>query len=297
MAGVAAALIAILASAAVLLGISWSGRGDVRIDPAAEAANARYLSLVKQGHEHLRALSYPEAIRAFKEAERIAPEQKKGSIRSLVQTAEDRAAEYVKTLSRTEQIATHLADARIAMEDRRYADAVTAADAVLVLEATHGEATQIRAEAQKRMQRLAVPRTTPRPQATPGEQVATVTPQPVPSPTPEETSAPATGKARLRIALRSEVPEATVRIDLEGKRIFNHTFRGRRIGIRRRVELPFSDERTIELPVGVNDLQVLVVPGGKAGRTVMRSGNFPDGETRSLNVRVSDSGQVSVDLN
>ena len=42
--------------------------------------------------------------------------------------------------------------------------------------------------------------------------------------------------------------------------------------------------------------QVLVAAGRKAGKTVPRSGNFPSGETRTLDILVSKDADVSVNL-
>jgi hypothetical protein len=115
-----------------------------------------------------------------------------------------------------------------------------------------------------------------------------------PAQEPAETAAQ---PARLRISLHSEMAEPTVRIDLGNRSIFNQTFRGKRTRFLRKAE-PFSEERTIELDAGLHDLQVIVAPGGKVkGRTVRRSGNFPGGETRTLDILISKDGEVSVNLN
>jgi hypothetical protein len=115
--------------------------------------------------------------------------------------------------------------------------------------------------------------------------------------TPQQPAETAAQPAKLRISLNSEMGEPTVRITLGNKTIFNETFRGKRTRFLRKAE-PFSDERTIELDAGVHDLQVMVAPGGRAaGRTVRRSGHFPGGETRTLDVLVSKDGTVSVNLN
>ena len=297
-----AAVIAILAAAAILLGISWSGKKDPGVDVTASSDSVRYTNLVRQGRMYRNARNYPLATQAFIEASRLAatPEEKQ-QIQLLLQGTQEEALEYVLSSSRAEKIATHLASAQIALEDGRFADALTAAGEVLAIDPAHAEATQIRADAEKGVaetkRRQRQPRTAPGQQPTPGQQIATVTPVPVPDSAPQqETAEPVSQKARLRISLNSEMGEPTVRIDLGNRAIFHETFRGKRTRFLRKAE-PFSEERTIELDAGLHDLQVLVAPGGNAkGRTVRRSGNFPSGETRTLDILVSKDGQVSVNL-
>jgi serine/threonine protein kinase len=301
-AGVAAVL-AILAAAAILLGISWSGKKEAVVDVAAETTTNRYLNLLRQGQMYRNAKDYPMALRSFNEAAQLAstPEEK-GQIQDLVQRTEDELAEYFLSSSRAEKIATHLASAQIAMEDGRYSDALAAAGEVLAIDPAHAEAMQIRTAAQKEAENVArkqrQARTAPGQQPTPGQQIATATPQPAaPSGIPQEPAEAAAQPARLRVSLHSEMGEPTIRIDVASKTIFNETFRGKRTRFLRKPE-PFSEERTIELNAGLYDLQVIVAPGGGAkGRTVRRSGNFPGGETRTLDILVSRDGQVSVNLN
>ncbi|HWM94376.1 MAG TPA: serine/threonine-protein kinase [Thermoanaerobaculia bacterium] len=295
-----AAVVAILAAAALILGITWSGKD---VDPAADVEATRYLALMRQGRTELDLNKFMEASKSFREAELLAPAAEKERIRLMRDQTAERAAEYFASMTRTEQIATHMADARIALEDTRYDDAVAAADAVLALDPAHAEATQIRTDAQKGLEvlrRQRRPQTaTPGRQPTPGEQIATATPLPVPSSTPEQERATSTDPARLRVVLNSEMPEATVQIRLKGRTILAETFRsGARTKIlRRRAAGGVSGERTIQLQDGLHDLQVLVRPGNQASTVVNRSGNFPGGETRTLDIRVSGAGQVSVNLN
>ncbi|MFP5287598.1 MAG: protein kinase domain-containing protein [Thermoanaerobaculia bacterium] len=300
-----AAVIAILAAAAILLAISWSGGKEAAppATPAQNVASARYLSFLRQGESFRNNLKYPEAIGAFKQALLLAPPGEKSRIQGIIERTEELSAQHYLTLTRTEQITTHVVEARLAMQDARFDDAIKAADAVLALDPEHAEAARIRADAEKgakSLNRRRQPRTSPGQQPTPSQQIATATPLPVPNnPAPQETAAPATDPSRLRISLRSEMAEATIQIrDENGRTLFNETFRtGSRGLLRRRSGGSLSADRLISLQEGLHDLQVLVRPGNKPSKVVMRSGNFPAGETRSLDVQVSDSGQVSVNLN
>jgi serine/threonine protein kinase len=297
-----AAVVAILAAAAILLGISWSGDSEKPplVPPAQDAASARYLSFVEQGKDFRDSLKYPEAIGAFKQALQLAPQEEKNRIQLLIQSTEELSAQHYVTLDRAEKITTHLVEARLAMQDRRFADAIAAADAVLVLDPAHAEAAQVRADAQKGIKSLTQPRqprTVPGQPPMPGEQVATATPAPVlTNPTPQEPVQPGAQEGKLRITLHSEGPEATVKILLKGNSIFSQTFRGKRAGILRKAA-PFNGSDLINVPSGSHDFQVYVTPRNKAAAFSAQAGFFRAGETRSLDIRVSDSGQVSVNLN
>jgi serine/threonine protein kinase len=297
-----AAVVAILAAAAILLGISWSGGKESAppVPPAQDVASARYRSFVEQGKNFRESLKYPEAIGAFKQALQLAPPEEKNRIQLLIQSTEELSAQHYVTLDRAERITTHLVEARLAMQDRRFADAIAAADAVLVLDPAHAEAAQVRADAQKGAKSLTQPRqprTVPGQLPKAGEQVATATPAPVlTNPTPQEPVQPVAQEGKLRITLYSEGPEATVRILLKGNSIFTQTFRGKRAGILRKAA-PFDGSDLINVPSGSHDFQVYVTPRNKAAAFSAQAGFFRAGETRSLDIRVSDSGQVSVSLN
>ncbi|HET9228060.1 MAG TPA: serine/threonine-protein kinase, partial [Thermoanaerobaculia bacterium] len=137
-----AAVIAILAAAAILLAISWSGAKDeaaVAATPVQDATQARYLALVKQGETFRDQLKFAEAIQAFGQAMQLAPQGEKARIYGEVQRTEELAADYLKTLDRAGKIATHLADAKIALQDGRFDNALESADALLAIEPTHEE--------------------------------------------------------------------------------------------------------------------------------------------------------------
>lgn len=293
-----AAVIAILAAAAILLAISWSGGKEpgVPAAPAQPVGNTRYVTFMTQGQAFRDQAKYIEAIGAFKQALLIAPESEKARIQGMIRDSQDRLATLLESQTRTEKIMTHMIEARLAMQDSRFGDAIDAADEVLVLDPVHAEATRVKADAQKGLANMKRPqRDRPAPgQPTPRQQIAAATPQPAPVSTPQqETTAPVAQQARLRVSINSEGPEATVRIDLKRKVLLNRKFGRSRLF--RRAE-PYSEEVTIELPEGIHDLRILVAAGNKAGRTVYRSGNFPGGETRTLDILVPKSGEVAINL-
>ncbi|HVG10865.1 MAG TPA: serine/threonine-protein kinase [Thermoanaerobaculia bacterium] len=294
-----AAVVAILAAAAILLGISWSGGPEKpAAEPVQNVAGTRYAALVRAGEKYRDTLKYPEAIQALKQALPLAPEAERPRIQLMIEDSEERLANFIANQTRAEQIVTHMIEARLAMQDHRFADAAVAADAVLLLDPAHAEALQTQADAQKGMANLRQrPRTAPGKQQAPREQIAAATPQPIaPSATPQQSAETAAQPAKLRITLGSAGPEATVRIQIKGNVILNHPFKGRRTRLLRRAE-PFSADKTIEVPAGSNDLQIYVALRNKAADFTARSGFFQAGETRILAIQVSESGEVSVNLN
>ena len=294
-----AAVVAILAAAAVLLGISWSGGPEKSpAEPVQELSNTQYAALVQQGQDFRDNLKYPEAIGAFKQALEVAPPTEKARILSMIEDSQDRLATLVQSQTQAEQVMTRLIEARLAMQDHRFEDAIKAADAVLALDPKHAEATQVRAAAQKGLEDLARRRrrAAPGQQPAQGEQIVAATPQPMPTAVPQETAQPVAQKTQLRVLFYSKGPEANVKILLKGNSIFSHTFRGKRAGILRKAA-PFDDSGVVSVPAGSHDLQVYVTPRGKAAAFSPHAGLFRAGETRSLDIRVSESGQVSVSLN
>lgn len=300
LAAMGAALFAILAAAAVLLGISWSGGSVPPVEPTENAQVVRYVNLVQHGEGLLRQGRLQDAVRAFQQAQAIAPEAEKKRIGLMIQAAfEDQGG-----LGANEaEIAAYLAQATTALQESRYQEAIVNADLVLAVDPAHVEANRIRGEAQKEIARLEqqrLARATPgRPRLpTSGEPpVATSTPPPVESrPTPEETtSTVATGPARLNLVVHAMVPGVTVRIDIGDTRIFSQNFKARRTGIRRRLEAINASE-SVDLLAGSRELQVLVVLDGEAGKVFTKSRTFAAGQTYRLDISVSPDGQVEVTL-
>ncbi|HEX3131667.1 MAG TPA: serine/threonine-protein kinase [Thermoanaerobaculia bacterium] len=294
------AIVVVLGVAAMKLGTSWS-RPDqtaAAVTPPAQAQLERFNGLLQEGETRLKELNYAGAMQSLSRALEIAPnEQEKARVTRRLQEIGLQYNDYVQTLSRSGQIAAYLESAKEAFGDERYADAMKSADSVLAIDASNAEANQIRSDSEKSLARLrqARPRTTPTPTPT-RPQVAGVTPPPEPSPTPEP-QAPSTENlpSRLRIAITSELPMVTVIVDGEkNKRFVSQPFRGERGGILRRAK-GFNTSRIFEVPAGNTELRALVVPDGKPGRS--KAFSLPGGGFRTLEIRVSQSGDVEFAVN
>ena len=293
-----AAVVAILAAAAILLAISWSGGKEASAPsetPAQDAAQTRYLALVKRGEALRDQLKFTEAIDSFMQAMQLAPPGDKPKMVSEIQRTQELAGEYFKTLDRAGKIAAHLADAKIALEDGRFDSALDSADALLVIEPTHAEALKIRADAQKGKEALRNKQRKPVPgqQPTPREQIATATPAPLPVSTPQqETVAPVAQGALIKVAYSSEGPGATVIIRLKGREVFRETFA--RGGFLRRGE--FSASSDFKMSPGAVDLDVQVAAGNKPAQTFKQPAYLRAGQTHTINIRVARSGVATVNL-
>ncbi len=291
-------LILVLGVVALRLGVAWSG-GRAAVEPAANDRNARYHALILEGEERLGEADYGAALQSFSRAVDLAPNDfEKARVLGRIKDAEAQNLAYLQTLSQSNQIAGYLKMGTDALTDERYADAVKAADLALAGDAANVEALRIKTEAEAGLARLRQQKARSSQARTPVPQVAVATPQPEASPPPEEPVKTAENQtSRLRLSVQSEVPDVTVMIRLKNRAIFSETFRtSARGGVFRRATGGVDAERALELPAGINNLQTFVTPKGKAAVVVSRSGNFPGGETRTLHVRVSESGSVSVNL-
>ena len=293
-----AAVIAILAAAAILLAISWSGgkeAGEPPATPVQDATQARYLALVRQGEGLRNQFKFAEAINAFTHAMQLAPQGEKAKMVSEIQRTQELAADYFQTLDRTGKIAAHLADAKIALEDGRFDSALESADALLVLEPAHEEGLKIRADAQKGKEALRNKqrKTAPGQQPTPREQIATATPAPSPVSTPlQETAAPVAQGALIKVAYSSEGPGATVILRLKGDEVFRKTFA--RGGFLRRGRFDASED--FKMSPGTVDFDIQVTAGNKPAQTFRQSAILRGGHTHTLNIRVAKSGVATVSL-
>jgi serine/threonine protein kinase len=291
------ALLLVFAMAALRLGVSWSGK-EVVVDPAANARQARYHSLLQEGEERLRATDFPAAIAAFSRAGEIAPDQKeKARITARIQALATQYNDYLLTLGRSGQIAAFLEEGQAAFQNGRYADAAGAADKVLALDATNANALQIKSGAEAEMARLRqqkTARTSPGQKPAPREQVAVATPQPEAVPSPAEPVAVQSQSSRVRVSIQSEGPEVTVRISGGTRTLFSRTFRPQRSGILRKAR-PFTASDIFEVPAGTESLKVLVAAGRKAGQT--ETVNVPGGSSHTLEIRVDGESSAFVNLN
>jgi serine/threonine protein kinase len=290
------AALVLLAVAAVLFGWLWWSTPQTGRDARQDEQQKQVLELVQTGFQLMRAGDPMTASSVFARAEAIAPEKQKRPLRNLRMVADRQALEFGQLAGRDKKVSEHLMAAQQAMDNRRFEDALVAVDAALALDADNPRAVQLRTDVQveqARLQKAKQRRTERAAQA----EVASKTPAPEPEPIPTTAAEePVSQTAHLYISFLSEMPGAsTVMVRVGGKNVLQAT-----VGERGRIFKKGSGgrvDRTVELPAGDAEVKVWVTPPGQKAKPFTRSGNFPGGSNRHLDIHLSEAGQAIVVLN
>jgi serine/threonine protein kinase len=289
----------LLAVAAALFGWLWGTTPKTGRDARQDERQRQVITLVHTGYQFMSAGDPTTAARVFKQAEEIAPEPQKKFLHNAWLNAEKTAKEFGEVMGRQKQAVERLVAAQQAMDNRRYEEALAAAEEALVLDPSNSRAQEIRTAAEEGQARLLEQQA--RKQRTPRtvrqEEVAAVTaPEPAPAETTAaEESVPQT--ASLRISFLSELSGvATVMVHVNGRNVLQQ-----KVGEKGRLLKRGSGGRvdhTVEVAAGTADIQVWVTPpGNKPAQRITRSGNFLGGSSRALEIRLPESGPASVSLN
>jgi serine/threonine protein kinase len=293
-----AAALVLLAVAAALFGWLWWTTPKVGRDAAEDERQKQVVGLVRTGFQLMAKGESATAVRFFKLAEELVPEKQKPSLRKARQEAERQHREFGDEVGLQKEVGEHLRMAQLAVDNRRYQEALNAAEAALVLDPTNPRAQEIRTTAQAAQARLqeqqARRERTPR---RPQDEVATNTtvaePEPIEA-TPAEEAVPQT--ARLRVTFQSEMPGiASIRVHVNDRAILT-----RQVGEKGRFMKRGTGgqvNETVEFEAGDAKVEVWVTPPGKGAKLVTRNGSFAGGSSRYLDVRLSESGVPSVTLN
>jgi serine/threonine protein kinase len=257
------------------------------------------VELLRTGNRLLRAGDPATAARFFQTAENIAPADKKESMRKLRLAANEQAKKFGELVGLQKQVVEHLVKAQQAIEDRRYEEAITVANAALALDPSSPEASMILASAQTAQARLKE-RAQPaqrNPRVKRREEIAATTAAPVPEP-----SAPAAAEesvpqiAALRISFESERDGvANVRVHIDGRSVMSQNVGGKGRPWRRGSN-GGSAARTVEVKSGDAQIQVWVTPPGETAQLTTLAGSFAGASSRNLIIRLPKSGDPSVNL-
>jgi serine/threonine protein kinase len=297
-AGGSSALLLLLIGAALLLWLSWATPARDR-DPKQDSAQSDYLVLVRMGDQLMRAGNPAQAAQVYRQAEGLAPERSAGRVRGLRQAAERQAQTSGQLQGVEQDKAARLLEAQAAMEARRWDDAVTAANAVLVLDPLNSEAQQILAGAQSaqqsraREQRAASSRT---PRRGPSE-LTPLQPSFEPTPSTAQTTAPEPVARTYSLAINfvTELPGASVMVSANGGKIFQKSA-GERGSLFRRARGTARTGGSYQMEAGIIDVKVWVTPPGKAAILRTVHNNFPGGGTRHLEIHLSEAQEVTASL-
>jgi len=293
------AALALLAVAAGAFGwLWWSASRVPGRDARQDEMQRQVIDSVRTGRQAL-ALNDPgTAAAAFRQAEALAPGKQKEHLRIARMKAERQAQENGELAGQQlRELGDHVLLAQQALVGGRFDVALAESEAALLLKPDHAGAQAIRSAAQGglRQQEQAMKRRQQRATRT----TETVTPPVTPEPAPAETAAPeeaAPQTANLRIHFQSDMPGvASIRVHVNGKSFYTGTV-GEKGGILRKGKGGRADGGG-DLPAGNAVIEFWVTPPGAKAEHQTRSGNFPGGSTRSLEIHLTAAGLISVSLN
>ena len=299
--GLVAALLAVgvVGGAAYRLALGWRKPAPPPPPPAAATMQAQLDGLVLEAQRLLGRGDYAGAVLVLRRAEGLAPGN--AVIRDLRQGAERTAALLASAKTQDEQMEAQLQLARQAVVEKRFAEAMTAATAVLQISPGQPEATDLLAKAQAGAQALARKRAQkPVPGSKEGvvEPVATVPAAGPEEPAPIVPPASESKEATLLVSLFSQYPRGTMIVYVNKEKVLNEPFRFvERGSLFRSRTAPGEIRRAVTVPAGTSSVRVYVTPEGKAAQVKSLSGNFPGGGSRSLEIRLSETGVMTAQLN
>jgi serine/threonine-protein kinase len=301
--------LALAAGITLVLGGAMGGVGlfalraaDTRAaDAAADAEIGRrfgYLPWLWRGQALLRQGEPSGAAAAFAEAERRAPQVAR--IAELRRQAEEQAGELQAQARLGEEALALVEEGEKAFARRRYEEAAGAAQRALALVPGHPRALDLDARATLALGRkLPAPPVRPPPVPAPSllrepapasEAPAAAVPQPL-----AKTPAPVPTEASLTVSFWSERPQGVLTVYVGQSQLLREPFRFvEKSGFLRAREVPGGFDRTVTLPTGPATLRVYVALDRTRSETI--EGNFPPGVARTLEIRVSASGELAVRL-
>jgi len=286
----------------------WKPSGPAAVRPraaaarpeASQATRLQALALVRDGRRRLEAGDADGAAAAFHAAEQLLPGRH--ALVQLRQEAERLQGDRRRRIDQERTIEAKLDEGRLALADRRYEEAEAAALTVLAMSPGNTVAEEILASVkegrlrtrdrtaaaaarqQARTAQLATPPV--RPDAAPRAD------QPATSPAVEAKD------ATLELAFFSALPEGSLLIYVNGRKVMQESFRFyEKAGLFRSHASTGWVRRSFHLPAGNTEIRVYVTPQGSAAVVRTLSGNFSGGASRRLDVKLADGGDVAAQLN
>jgi serine/threonine protein kinase len=303
--GGGALALAILFWAGTLLWISWTQPPpsvEMDLNPPENQALGQYVALMGQGHQAARAGDYGRAFALYSQAEQVAPEGEKAQARALRAGVQKLLGDMPGMIEAEKQTAAKLAEARKALTAKRYSVALAAVNVVLHADPKNLEAQEVMQEVLEALARSG----TPVPPLPPGE---TRLGEEIVAGIPSSGTAPESGgvpseqaaakRTILSVTLESASSSGTLIVRVDGKQALAQAieFPGGRRGIlgRRKASGPGSFRREIEVSAGYHQIQAHVALKGQPAVVKTFDGDFSEG-SRSLEIQISESGQVTIGL-
>jgi predicted Ser/Thr protein kinase len=268
---------------------------------AAQAARVQTLALASEGRRRLDAGDADGAAAAFRAAEQLAPGRR--GLRKLREEAEHRQSDTRQRIDQERAIESKLDEGRLALADRRYEEAAAAAQAVLAMSPGNTVAEDIlasvkegRARSRSRAAAAAAARQPPSGAAIASSAVrpdaASRGEQPAAAPAPE------VKEATLDLAFFSQLPEGSLLLYVNGRKVLQESFRFyEKASLFRSRPRTGWVRRSFRLQPGKAEIRLYVTPQGSAAVVRTLSDNFIGGAARRLDVQLGGDRQVSVQLN
>jgi serine/threonine protein kinase len=282
-----------------------STRGAV--DAVADAKRVTVMQLMRDGRRLLENGDPRGAAAAYREAERLAPDLAP-SLQKRRDDAERQAAERDRRLDIERTIALKLEEAHADLAGRRYDEAAVAAAAVLQMSPGNTAAEEVQsavqAVQQRRKDRLTSPAVAAK-QQVPHPPEASAAGQPVAASraasTPPGTAPEKATDATLELAFFSELPEGTVMLYVNDRKVLHKPFdfheKGGLSGFFRTKAHSDWVRGSFAVPAGSAKIRLYVTPQGRAAQVWEASGNFAGGATRRLDATLSSAGTFTCNLN
>jgi tRNA A-37 threonylcarbamoyl transferase component Bud32 len=286
----------------------WIRSGQVPAPPAAtaghpeasQATRLQVLSLVRDGRHRLEAGDADGAAAAFRAAEQLMPGRR--ALRQLREEAELRQGDRRRRIDQERTIEAKLDEGRLALADRRYPEAEAAALAVLAMSPGNTVAEEILAsvkEGRTRSKDRAAAAVARQQARTAAVTAPPVRPDAAPHVDQPPPSAAVEAKdATLELAFFSELPEGSLLIYVNGRKVMGDSFRFyEKGGLFRSRPTTGWVRRSFHLPAGSAEIRLYVTPHGSAAVVRTLSGNFTGGASRRLDAKLTEGGDVTAQLN
>ncbi len=289
--------VAVVGVAAYKLALDWRRPEPAPPAPVAPSTQAQVEGLVLEAQRLLGRQDYSGAVVQLRRAEALEPEN--AVIRNLRQEAERTAQLLANAKTQGEQVEAQLALARQALAAKRFAEAATAATAVLQLSPGQPEATDLLAKAQAGAQAQARKRQQKSlPGSSEAPQTVAATPSVADEPAATAPAASESQEATLSVSLFSQYPRGTLIVYVDRTKVLQEPFTFvERGGLFRSKTAPGELRRSVPVKAGTAKIGVYVTPAGKKAQVTSFNGNFLGGGTRSLEIQLSETGEMTAHLN
>ncbi|MCP3962814.1 MAG: protein kinase [bacterium] len=247
----------------------------------------RLLPHLKEGRALLDAGDPSAALDAFEAALALAPENR--NLRRLRDQAQRKVLQVDGIDLEEEYVTERIEAAREALRQRDYPVTIRLAEEVLKVDPDHADGKELLASAREGQRRKEQVRA----------RLSSAPPSTTAAPPPPATSTTPTAQATLAVDFFSEVSEGRLTIFNGQEKIFQQPFKfvsGKSGFMRRARKTSGSLKGNLTLPSGDLDLRIYVWRKGAQTKTAEVKGNLPAGSLRTLGIRVSAEGRVSVQL-